>query len=358
MLKGHGGNIYELAHELNCLPDDIIDMSSNVNPLGPPSELVKFLEKSLSSINFLPEVDSKSLIQAFADCYCFNFNKIIVGNGTTQIIYTLPVALQIKKAVIFGPAYSDYADACIMHGIKPDFIIARDSDNFKPDFDQLNKLKCVDTVFICNPNNPTGAFIPVPELTALCAAHPNINFVIDESYLPFMNDYEKASIMHTELPNVLVLHSLSKIFRIPGLRIGFLTGSEKLIKRLKKFTLPWSVNSLAQKAGEYLFVHSAQSKAFIEECSEIIKKERNRLINNLKNSIVLTPFKSVTSFVLIKLANGLNADTLCHTLAKQRILIRNCANFKGLSDNFIRISLKKPEINDLVVKKLLKVILL
>jgi threonine-phosphate decarboxylase len=117
MIIGHGGNIYDIAHRLGCEPSEITDMSSNVNPLGPPPGLVAFIQNNLNVIAALPEVDSKLLVHSFAARYGVDPACVLAGNGSTQFIYAIPMALKTQSALIIGPTYADYADACSMHSI-------------------------------------------------------------------------------------------------------------------------------------------------------------------------------------------------------------------------------------------------
>ncbi|MBA3035511.1 MAG: aminotransferase class I/II-fold pyridoxal phosphate-dependent enzyme, partial [Desulfobacterium sp.] len=135
MITGHGGNIYKLAAQLGCNPSEIIDMSSNVNPLGPPSGFIAFLKKNINSITSLPEVDSAEAIIAFSKYYNISKSSVLAGNGTTQFIYSIPRALCSKKVLILGPTYSDYEDSCIMNKVKYEYIIAKESSSFLPDVD-------------------------------------------------------------------------------------------------------------------------------------------------------------------------------------------------------------------------------
>ncbi|MGB9499724.1 MAG: pyridoxal phosphate-dependent aminotransferase [Dissulfuribacterales bacterium] len=355
MITGHGGNIYKTARQFGCSPYEIIDMSSNVNPIGPPKGLIHFLKENINSITVLPEVDSQKITHAFAGQHDIDPELIVAGNGTTQFIYTIPKALETQKTLILGPAYADYADACIMHGIDHEYAMAEESKEFKPDINQINKiLTPYDTVFICNPNNPTGAMIPLVELEALCRSHPNIYFVVDESYLPFVISGNKISMIQTSLPNVIVLISMSKIFRVPGLRLGFMVSSKKIIKKLTRYSLPWNVNSLAQAAALYLTDKTNKANSFTEETAAFIETERTKLAKMLEKSSVIKLFPSSTLFVLAKLKNNYSAEHVCTHLAQNRILIRNCANFEGLSDQFIRFSLKTPPINAMLANKLLE----
>ncbi len=354
MIIGHGGNIYRISKELGCAPSEIIDMSSNLNPLDIMPGLIGFLQENLTAITTLPEADSAGAVTAFADSYNIDPELVIAGNGTTQFIYSIPIALGIKKALILGPTYADYADACKMHNVVYSYLIAEESKSFKPDINQIedNITEC-DTVFICNPNNPTGALIPASELESLCRSHPDILFIIDESYMLFVKSREKISMISTGLPNVVVLNSMSKIFKIPGLRIGFLISSKKIIKRLEPFMLPWSVNSIAQAAVLYLMEKRDEVDAFIKKTRDFIEIEREIFISKFENISSIKLFPSTTTFILARLFENYKAENICSYMSQYKIFIRDCSNFEGLSDNFIRISLKTRDINMMVADKLL-----
>jgi threonine-phosphate decarboxylase len=357
MLGGHGGNIHEMARRLGCMPSEIIDMSSNTNPLGPPSGLVDFLKKNIDVVTDLPEVDSKEITGLFADCFALDPDRVLSGNGTTQFIYSIPRVLEIEKAVVLGPTYADYADACRMHNVHPAIVLAEASDDFRPDINRLtNKINDKDSVFICNPNNPTGSLIPKDELERLCRSHPDTNFIVDESYLSFVNHGEKESLINTGLSNVIVLISISKIFKIPGLRIGFVISVAETINKLRRCLLPWSVNSLAQAAGRYLAAQRTEIGSFVQRTQLFFEDQRNEFYEKFEHLPEIRLFPSATSFVLIKLPPILSADRVCNQLAREKILIRNCTNFYGLSDQFIRISLKSREKNRMLAEKLLAIL--
>ena len=356
MIDGHGGNIYHLALRLGCAPEEIIDMSSNVNPLGPPPGLLDHLKNHLDSIKALPEVDSGAAVNAFSQRYGLPAGRILAGNGTTQFIHALPRALASRRVLILGPTYADYADACRMHRVPFEYFLTEEADGFRPDMARLARnAGRFDTVFICNPNNPTGQLINGNALESLCRAFPETRFIIDESYLSFADREEDHTLLGTDLPNAVVLHSMSKIFRVPGLRIGFLAAPEPIIDQMKRYFLPWSVNSLAQQAVIHLMTHRTETDAFVQQSRRFLEKERQRLAASLKSHPALILFPSCTSFILIRLLQGYTAEKICDALARDRILIRNCANFEGLSDQFIRISLKTADINRRVIEQLLTI---
>jgi len=354
LIDGHGGNIYRLARDLACRPADIIDMSSNVNPFGPPPGLTIFLEENIHAVTALPEVDAASAVGAFSARYGLSPDQVIPGNGTTQLIHTLPPALNSRRVLIVAPAYADYADACRMHDVPFAYFTTDASRHFVPDMTKLaDAAGRADTVFICNPNNPTAHLIPGPELTDMCRRRPGTRFVIDESYLPFVIGGRDHSVIRSGLSNVMVLHSMSKIFRVPGLRIGFLAAPAEIIRRMKRYFLPWSVNSLALLAVIYLMERRDAIDPFVEESRRMLAQERKEMSARLAAVPAIEVFPSCTSFILARLTGDETAGRVCAALARERILIRNCANFEGLSDQFIRISLKTPAINRMLAEKLI-----
>ena len=346
MLMGHGGNIHALAARLGCPVEAICDMSSNVNPFGPPPGLVEHLQDELRQITALPEVDAGDMTHAFAARQGLDPRTVLAGNGSTQLIYLLPAVLGWRKVAIAGPTYADYADACRMQKIEPTLIPALRQDDFRPNLDALSAAaRQVQALFICNPNNPTGSLLAREHLVALCAAHPDTDIVVDESYLPFVPDTAAHSLLGCGLSNLLVLNSMSKIFRLPGLRIGFIHGTEAKIERLRQHMLPWSVNALAQAAVIWLMKEGDEVADFVSVSCHRLHEARQRFCDALASIGGLEIFPSCTSFVLMRLTNGWTAADVWEALAEEGVLIRDCSNFEGLSGRYIRISLKNEETN-------------
>ena len=356
MIHGHGGNINKVARQINCRPSEIIDMSSNINPLGPPPGLWHYLKENLETIARLPEVDAGETTKRFGSFLGIDSNCLLAGNGTTQFIYTLPQILETRKALIVGPPYADYGDACHLQGIPHAFVMTDESNEFIPALGQIKKnLAAADTVFICNPNNPTGALVPSDRLRDLCRSYPEKNFIVDESYLEFVPDAENCTMVNSGLDNVIVLLSISKIFKIPGLRIGFLAAAENRTQKFKKLMLPWSVNSLAQLAIHYICDNRAMIRSFISETRAYISDQRQQFYRAVCcHADRFRLFNSQTPFVLIKSNRGLSANYVWQSLARDKLLIRRCSNIKKLSDSFIRISLKSKDKNRLVVSRLIE----
>lgn len=346
MISGHGGNIYEVAEVLGCRPEEILDMSSNLNPLGPPEGLITSLRQGIDAVVRLPEVDAGAVCRLFAAAHRLDPDRVFAGNGTTQFIHLLPQLLDLKKVLIAGPTYADYADACRTAGCDAAFLLAREEMSFQtPPEELLREAKNVDAVFLCNPNNPTGALFQRDFLVRLCRSNPETVFILDESYLPFVKGAEQESMVSAELDNALILVSMSKIFRIPGLRIGFLVAPASIANRCRTYQLPWSVNSIAQMAAGFILKNEPQMKAFVSASRDHLEAEKAWFLSRFESSTDISFFPGEAPFVLARLEKGRTAGPFCAGMAKEKILIRNCSNFVGLSEKFIRISFKEREEN-------------
>ncbi len=348
MIIGHGGNIQDLAKKLGCAVDDIIDMSCNLNPLGPPETIEQVIVDNLIKIRSLPEPDALTMRKGFADFHGIDQTNVVAGNGTTWFIYTIPKALGSKKVIIAGPTYSDYKDACLMHKIDFKHCIAKESSQFDLDIDEVSTMaEKADTIFICNPNNPTGALILQEKLEYLIQKHKKTVFIVDESYLPFVDHANEYSLVSKpEYENLIVLSSMSKIFRIPGLRTGFLSGAQGLCRKIMAFYQPWSVNALAQAVIEYIFDYPERIEPFLRKTRAYIKEEKRVFLETLKGTKGINFFETSTYFILASLTNGATSKDFCEKLGSHKILIRDCSNFVGLSDKHIRFSLKERQINE------------
>lgn len=349
----HGGDIWRHAARLGCRPSEILDMSSNVNPFGPMPGLVSFLKDRLGDITALPEPHASTAVTAAAKFYGVAPGRMLAGNGTTQWIHAFGPAFGLKNVLITCPTYGEYAHSCRAHGIAfSEFTLRRETD-FTLDPDRLSAaLSGFDAAFICNPNNPTGVLTPRDRLEPLFERHPETLFVVDESYLPFCDTAEADSFVRSERKNVLVLQSMSKIFRIPGLRIGLVVGNRELIERLSPHDLPWSVNAIAQAAVRYLMERPDPSRRFMAETRQRLTAERDWLTRRLVRETTLEVFPSVTSFVMVRLPEGNRAADVADRLLSHRILVRNCDNFSGLDNSFIRISLKDRASNRRLAERL------
>ncbi|MCB2181396.1 MAG: aminotransferase class I/II-fold pyridoxal phosphate-dependent enzyme [Desulfobulbaceae bacterium] len=344
----HGGNIVATAKKLGCKVTDLIDMSSNLSPLGMVPGLKETLTAGLDQISYLPETSSETLRKIFADKYGVSEKEILVGNGTTEFIFALPTAFAHKRAIIVNPTYSDYRLACQWAKVPArDFMLSPDKEFFL-DLNELSgELQGGELVFICNPNNPTGRLTESRELHDMIMQHKESIFLVDESYLPFTR--EKSLLDFDLPPNLFLLCSSSKIYGIPGLRLGFLVSHSDNLDRLTGQRKPWGVNRIAQLAGEYLFQHA---DTYVEDVLQFLEKERPFFVDSLNKLSGIDVVPGRANFILCHIRKSITADEVHEELLKKRIMIRNCASFDGLDNHYFRMSLKARKENTLCLDAL------
>jgi len=241
MIQGHGDDAYRYGHTIRA------DFSSNVwyGPLDPG--LQKHLQEKIGTITHYPDAGAERAQIAASRHYDVAPEKVLATNGATEALYLFAQAYQGRSATTLFPAFAEYEDACRLHNID---IHYQSSETLSPD-----SRFHTDMVFICNPNNPTGAALPLETLTILLQSHPTTTFLIDESYIEFTRATTSLLPHLGQYSNVILLRSLTKSSRIPGLRIGFALGASALIGRLRQYKMPWSVNRLALEAACYIFQH-------------------------------------------------------------------------------------------------------
>ncbi len=351
-ITAHGGNIVVVAGKLGCRPPDILDMSSNLSPLGTAPGLQDFLITRLAEIGYLPEPDSLTLRELFARQYGLGSEQVLAGNGTTEFIYAVPTVTGLNRAVIVNPTYADYYVACTWAGLKPESFNLRPAEDFRLDLQRLARtIRGGELVFICNPNNPTSVLTPNDEILRFAERHQDSIFLVDESYLPFTRE---PSLLRRTMPeNLVVLLSFSKIYGIPGLRLGFLAASTRFIARLKERVKPWGVNRLAQIAGEYLLQSSDQ---YVADVVSYLEKYRPAFTAELTALPDVQVFPAAANFILCRLAGNIRAARLREKLLEYRIMARNCENFAGLDDRFFRLSLKDEKSNNFCMSALRKIL--
>lgn len=344
----HGGNIIATAKELGVAVDDLIDMSSNLTPFGSAPGLQKVLADRLGEIRYLPETGSETLRGLFAEKHGLNQEQVLAGNGTTEFIFAIPEVVKAKRALIINPTYADYYSACLCSGLQADGFDLLPEKDFEPDLHALSaSLQGGELVFFCNPNNPTGALVPSEELYDFIAEHGESLFLVDESYLPFIRE---PSLLDFSIPdNLFILSSYSKIYGIPGLRLGFLTSTGANLKNIHEQSRPWGVNRMAQIAGEYLIRYGDD---YVAKTIDFVEKERLRIVNELSSMAEIKVIPGAANFILCKLTGKMTAPELQKKMIDRKVMIRNCDNFTNLDEKYFRISLKSEEDNNYFLQTL------
>ncbi len=332
----HGGNMRKLALEAGRSPEELLDFSANINPLGPPDWFRPLISSRLSSLVHYPDPDSSSLRASISGHYGVKEEAVLVGNGSTEIIHSLPRALPIRGAVIPVPSYSDYVNAVELAGKLVEKIFLKEEEAFQLDLSLLDKkISAGQLVFIGQPNNPTGLLIDSVALRTLALTHPSTFFVIDEAFFDFVEKTE--SLISNRPSNVIILRSFTKFYAIPGLRLGYAIGEPHLIQKIKKVMPLWSVNGLAQAIGE----HALQDHAYTLRTRALVQQQREFLLNEMQSIPGLTVFSGQANFLLVRLdRQDVDGPTLARQMLSLGIAIRVCDNFNGLDKRFFRVAVR------------------
>ena len=329
MIEGHGDDLYKYGKKI------VSNFSSNVYNRIDHSGLYQRLNERLSTICSYPEPMPYSLESEIARRYSLTPRQVCVTNGATEAIYLIAQVFQGRISAVLGPTFSEYADACRVHRHK-----------VKP-FYSLDALpEDAELVWICNPNNPTGEVRNKEDLKALVDSHPDKLFIFDQSYEYFTLKSLLGIKEAASFPNVILLHSMTKQYAIPGLRVGYFTASEGLTDDVRCRRMPWSVNSLAIEGAKYLLEEGDGISADIPQ----LLAERERLTNLLLATGMLEIWPTDTHYMLIKLRMGKAAALKDFLAVNHGILIRDASNFEGLDERFFRIATQTPEENDKLVK--------
>jgi len=333
MINGHGDDLHNFEGDIHY------NFSSNVYYKGCNSKLLHHLEKNIPQIQNYPSPIAEELNVLAATRFGLNSNQFLFGNGATELFYLIAQCFREKKAVIVGPTFAEYEDACKMHKVDITFM-TRDA--------VLEEAFDAAVIFICNPNNPDGKIMSTDQIASLLKANPNTHFIIDEAYNEFTNSVSSAMSLIGEFTNLTIVRSLTKTFAIPGLRLGYVVSNPTFIKQLLTFKLPWTVNSLAIASGEYIF-ENYQALCFN---LEVLLEETNAFKRELHALNGFSVMEGETTYFLLSVGKGTATALKNHLANTHGILVRDATNFTGLKGEFIRVSIQKREANNALINAL------
>lgn len=319
MIHGHGDDLYKYGNvEIN--------FSTNINNHFDHSLLFQTLAANLPKIKSYPEPSPETLESALADKLGVGNENVMATNGATEAIYLIAQCFKERIHHVLQPTFSEYADACRIYGCKTINIDA---------INEGNRFGSNNVVWICNPNNPTGQVLEHDILNGIIKESPKTLFIVDQSYSAYTTKKTLQSKEAARHDNVLLLHSMTKDFGIPGLRLGYAVGNKTLLSLVKHYRMPWAVNSLAVEAGLFLTEHCNNYR--IDAAS--LCREREWVAQRLEELRIKT-FPSDSNILLCELPCG-NANTLKEALVSTYgILIRDASNFHGLSQKHFRIAVQ------------------
>jgi threonine-phosphate decarboxylase len=322
------------------LKENTIDFSVNINSFINENIIKELVCKYCNKVIKYPEQRGHSLINVISNRYGISEDNIILGNGSIEIFYALPRALEIDNVITLEPTFSEYRyiakiNECSHNPVKPIF-------EFYWDFIKLRKkLNKKSLLFICNPNNPTGTLFKKEDILNLIDTSAFI--VVDEAFMDFSEKDESLIKEAVKYKNLIVIKSLTKIYSIAGLRIGFCVASKNVIEKLDKILPLWNVNSLALSITKDFLLN----KDLIPKTKSSLKTEKKFIIDGLKNIEDLKLFETYANFFL---AHCSSTSKLISYLSRNNITVREHKGFYGLNERYFRFAIKSRRENNLLVK--------
>lgn len=363
----HGGNIYKIFREKNI--DKILDYSSNINPYGLPENLKKEIFEKLFVLERYPDPDYIELREKIAEKNNLNIENIIVGNGATEIIFLFMKILSPKKVLIVSPTFGEYeraikASTLANDNLEINYFELKEAENFVLNIKNLETEleNNYDLLILCNPNNPTGQFLKLKKLEEILkiCEQKNTKLFVDEAFVEFVEDWENESIINSKeiKENLFVIRAFTKFFAIPGLRLGYgICFNKNLLKKMLEKKEPWSVNNIADLAGQTVL----DDENYIQKTKEWIKDQKKYMYENLNKIEGLRAYKTEVNFILLKiednlLEKGLDVKNLRKKMLEKGILIRDASNFIYLDKHYFRLAIKDKLNNKKVIESLTSIL--
>jgi threonine-phosphate decarboxylase len=348
----HGSNPHYLYEAMGLtFPGQSIDFSANINPLGPPHDLKEKWQDFYQEIMVYPDPYATKLKELIAKTEQTTVDSLLIGNGGAELITLIARMLAGKKVLIVEPTFSEYEKACrankceiLYHQlVEPNF-------ELNP-IDLRLRLGNADALFLCNPNNPTGIQYPTSLIISIIeeCEKQNCLVILDEAFFDFLIEYESFIPYLTRFQNLIIIRSMTKMFAIPGIRLGYLVAQSAIVSELSQIQSHWSINTIALLAGELCL----QNKSFIKGTQEYICNERKRLFDFFKQEEFVVSSSKV-NFYLLRDPHMKDQFALFKFLLLQGIIPRHTFNFPGLEGRWLRFAIKGYDENDQLMEVLTK----
>jgi threonine-phosphate decarboxylase len=340
----HGGDIYSLPSSKN-----ILDFSTNINPLGIHPDVKQAVISSIDDCTHYPDPLCRELLSGIAGWEQIMEANIVCGNGAADIIFRLVQLLKPKNALLLAPTFSEYECALKIVRCNVEYTHLHEEEGFALTERILENIHPgLEMMFVCNPNNPTGLLVtPDLMLRILDKCIQNgVFLVVDECFNGFLNEPEIYSLKRymTDYKNLFILKAFTKLFAIPGLRLGYgLCADNALIDSLRQCGQSWSVSIPAQTAG----IAALNLNGYVERTHSVVSKQRNWLKEQL-SGLGFSVYDSTANYLFVKCEEA----GLKKYLISQGILIRDCANYEGLTSGYYRFAVLDAQSNHRLIKVL------
>ncbi|MDD7363199.1 MAG: aminotransferase class I/II-fold pyridoxal phosphate-dependent enzyme [Peptoniphilus sp.] len=354
--NSHGADLYDLEKKYHWSPDDILDFSSNINPLGPSPKALAFLREHVGAASRYPDPEYRKLKAAIADYVHARPEAIVLGSGTSQLIQAYIAHIHPKRALLNSPCYSEYERELDKVGAEIVEYKLDYRENFKIDVDRIIetiRTEDIELYVLTNPNNPTGSILTRVDIERILE-ETSASILVDETYIEFTDRgvYSAASLA-TQRDDLFVVRGTSKFFASPGIRLGYgIAKNPDILHALSDNLSMWGINIFAEMMGRVMF----SDEAYKAKTYRLVQDEKEKMCAGLEAIDALKVFPSYGNFVLVKIRDrSRTAAELRHALLEKKMVIRDCTNFKNLDERFFRFCLLSEAANDALLKEIRRV---
>jgi threonine-phosphate decarboxylase len=335
---------FDRSHGGTSAADALIDFSVSTNPFGPPPAVLEAYHRAAAAIASYPEPYAAALTAAIAKHLGVAAGNVLAGNGSTQLIYLIARMLRPSRPFVVIPTFSEIANSLLTLPATPAPIVLRRERGFQLDLGDVEKALAqgADALFLGRPNSPTGSTIDLAAVSMIaerCATR-RCWCVIDEAFIEFADDPSSAVDLIKEQPRLIVTRSMTKLYAIPGLRLGYLVASEDAVAGLARALEPWSVSGPAAAAGLACLQQSDEWRAGIRGA---LKCERTYLEKQLAAIPGFTVFPSAANFLMFEVSRPQRFGA--HML-ERGIAVRDLTALPGAGPGLFRIGLRGRADND------------
>ena len=335
----HGAIDFAELAEYGISPDEVIDFSVNSNPFGPAEGVLNAMRSA--KVTRYPDKECWALRQTISEQIGVPVADIMAGNGSAELMWLIAFATLSAgdDVLVIGPTFGEYQRNARLMGARVTEWRASAENDFQLDESAIEQIGAEirrlrpKVMHLCNPNNPTGQRVERSVLKRWSAEFAETIFVIDEAYQQFVADED--SVAQLNLPNVIIMRSMTKDYSLAGLRLGYVIGPQNLIARLRSVRIPWSVSEVAQAAGIAALAAQAEYSSMWERLRIEAEKFKGALVG-LGYRII----RSDMHYFLMEVGDG---RVFREKYLSQGMLVRKCESF-GLP-SFVRISTQRPEDN-------------
>ncbi|MBB5317103.1 threonine-phosphate decarboxylase [Tunturibacter empetritectus] len=358
-LPVHGGQLRLIAARYGVPVEQLVDFSANINPAGPPVSALAALNRALAdpaTLAAYPDLELAELKKTLAETSKILSENIAVANGFVPLLEATLRSFRIARCLLPVPSFSEYRRTLANEGVEVVPYCLSQENGFSYALDSL--LQAVleegcDAILLANPQNPSGVLCEAERMQRFIemAAEHRIKVLIDEAFMDYV-PAESLTQAAVEQENLIVFHSVTKFFAIPGLRVAYAVSSTSTIEDLNRRLAPWPVTTLASSA----VCAALQDDAYAEETRRKNSLRRTWLEQELARLKIIT-YPSSTNFLLLRFAKEMDAPLIWERmLVEHQIVLRSCTNFEGLAAGHLRAAVRSEADNERLVDGLKRVL--